>query len=177
MPTYYGMPNTSDLIQRDYLERPGPKYINPVQVGPADPNAVRELKQYGSEQYGLYSGYIKPGVAFLKQKRGQLPQNYQRITPEFVQENIMPYMSGGITRAQQVGKAVQALSDLGIKGSRRFKDIESAYRKAASFYHPDKWVGASPAQQKLVGTHMQVLSRSIDILRKNKDILREYGIF
>lgn len=127
------------------------------------------MPQYGSEQYGLYSGYIKP----LLQQRGQLPQNYQRITPEFIQENILPYMGGGITRAQgQVINAIKALRGrpFYMKGSSKFENIEKQYRKAAHKFHPDV------RGKEATGT-FQVLQRSMDVLRQNRDILRNYGIF
>ena len=127
------------------------------------------MDQYGSSKYGLYSGYIRPGLAYLKQKRGQFPPGLQAQVPRMERESLQSIM-GVVNRPGQVTTAINVLRRLNIPYSNTFKGIERNIRTAMKRYHPDI------AGPEATGTQ-QVLNRTLEVLRQNKDILREYGIF
>ena len=127
------------------------------------------MPTYGSPQYGLYSGYIKPGIAWLKQKRGQLPTGFRQQIPRMEQEAVASVM-GTANRQGQITTAINVLRRLNIPYSRTFRGIERNIKSAAKRYHPDI---AGPEAK---GTQ-QVLNKTLEVLRQNKDILRDYGIF
>jgi hypothetical protein len=117
------------------------------------------MDQYGSSQYGLYSGLIRPGLAYLKQKRGQLPPGFQSQIPRMEREALSSVM-GAANPQGQVFNALKILKRLGFKPrSASNIDLKSAYRSAVKQYHG---AGLTPDPNA-----MKVLNRAWETLKQN----------
>ena len=160
------------------------------------------MDQYGSPQYGLYSGYIKPllqrefDVNRLPQIKRTPVSERERLyggirrhpadviaTEEWIQENIMPAVTGSIgafgnvKSAESIRPALDILTKFGVKHRNArimSRNIDTMMRKVI---HPDKLQADYPEKVRAATQAFQELGWAKKVIEANRGNLRVYGIF
>ena len=138
------------------------------------------MDQYGSPQYGLYSGYIKPGIAYLRQNLGRTPIGLREQIPRMEQESIQSIVGsaqpfGNISNPDNIRSAIDILSKFGVK-HRNIRIMGRNIKKMMEIVHPDKFRD-QPAKIPAATQAFQELNWAKDVIEANKGSLRVYGIF